>query len=369
MSARIRSIDAFEVTLPLPEPLQLGSMTIPNREYAIVRVMDEDGFVGTSYGLSRNAPISAVVLKTMAPSWQGAALEHHQRVYSRVVKSHVPLGTNGIFWRAISLLDCAIYDLLAQRTNQPLYKYLGGDSRVVPSVLVGGYPLATETSGSLAEQIQLMAARNPFGIKIGSSSDYSEDTLRLETCRQVMPDGPPLMIDLYWNATDAQELSEKAREWADFNMGWIEDPFPFDDFESVAHLSNVLSYPVAVGDEQTGLQQFEHLMDHGRIGIVRLDVTVCGGVTAFIRIAAAAATRNLTVSCHIFHHMHSHLAAAIPNVACIEYMLDDFNLDSIHLLWNSNLQWIDGGMAPTDSPGVGYQWNEDAIAYYRKASN
>lgn len=366
MSGILTKLEAFEIILPLPKQLQLGEIVIPHREYTIVRAHDGDGNVGTAYNLSRNAPVAATVQKTVAPFLEGKPFADYDALYAQAVKANTPLGTNGIFWRALSLADCAIHDLLAQRANMPLYEFLGGDFQVTPTMLVGGYPLPSETAVSLTEEIQSLASCNPSGIKIGSASDYAKDTKRLRTCREAMPDGPPLMIDLYWNASDAASLGVEAQKWAEFNMGWIEDPFPFDDFENISQLAKMLPYPVAVGDEQSGTRHFERLMDDGLVSVLRLDATVCGGVKAFVQICKQAAKRNIPVSCHVYQFLHTQLAAAIPNVKWVEVILPKLGLESIHLVRTSDLTWQDGGFAPSKKPGVGYEWDEDALAYYRQ---
>jgi len=63
MSGIVSQLDAFEVVLPLPRPLQLGAIAIPNREYTVVRVSDEEGNTGTAFSLARNAPVAATVKK------------------------------------------------------------------------------------------------------------------------------------------------------------------------------------------------------------------------------------------------------------------------------------------------------------------
>jgi L-alanine-DL-glutamate epimerase-like enolase superfamily enzyme len=367
MTGRISKIDAFEVTLPLPKPLHLGAAVIPHREYSFVRVYDGEGHMGTGFALSRNAPVALTALKTIVPFWEGQPLDQYDVFYERTARANSPQGTNGIFWRALSLADCALFDLLAQRAGQPLAEYLGGKLHPTPTMLVGGYPLPDETPESLGEQMQRMAAYQPAGIKIGSSSDYARDTHRLAACRVAIPAGAPLMIDLYWNAKDADSLLPEAPKWAEFNMGWIEDPFQFDDFDNVAQLADHLSYPVAVGDEQSGVRHFRKLMDIGRIGVLRLDATVCGGIRAFLKIAELAAERNLWVSCHVYHHVHSQLASVIPNARWLEYFLPESGLDSIQLIWNADLVWSDGALVPTGRSGMGYDWNEDALRHYRKA--
>ncbi len=365
-SGLITRIDAFEAILPLPKTLVLGQMVIPHREYSFVRLYDDAGNIGTGFALSRNAPVSATFLRAIAPFWQAKPLDEHEMLYERAVKSNVALGTNGVFWRALSLGDCALYDLRAQRAGQPLAEFLGGQVKNTTTMLVGGYPMPDETSATLAAEMRAMSAYRPAGVKIGSSSDYAKDTRRLAAGREALPEGTPLMIDLHWNAPNAEAVLAHAREWDRFNMGWIEDPFGFDDFENIARLADGLSFPVAVGDEQSGVRHFRRLMDDGHIGVVRLDATVCGGVRAFMTIAALAAERGLSVASHVYHHVHTQLASVVPNVQWVEYFLPTSGLDSIDLVWNRDLEWADGGLVTATEPGMGYHWNEAALERYRR---
>ncbi len=367
MSPKISKLEAIEVTIPLPKPLLMGPLYIDRRQYVIVTIQDDEGYSGTSYGLTRNAPIAATLERLVTPRWVHQALDDHPRFYDATVRGNLFLGTNGIFWRALSLADCALYDLLAKRAGKPLCEYLGGQIKTIPTTLAGCYPVADETPESLRDQMHHMASTyQPAGIKITSSADFARDTERLRICREAIPDGPPLLNDLYCTAKDAESLLVEAQKWGEYNMLWLEDPFPFDDFENMAKLADALPYPVGTGDEQSGSRHFTRLMDQGRVDVIRLDATVCGGVRAFIEIANRAAERGIPVSCHIFHHIHSQLAAAVPAVHWIEYMIPESNVESIHLAWNSDLEWRDGGLVPSSSGGFGIDWNQDALHHYMK---
>lgn len=361
----ISKIEAYEITIPLPKPLQLGAISIPHREYVIVRVYDADGNIGTAYGLTRNAPMSQTILQTIAPIWENQALAEHQRFYDHAVRANVCLGTNGIFWRAISLCDCALYDLLAKRANVPLSQYLGGEPATTPTVLVWGYPLPDETPQSLAEQMTTMATYHPAGVKIASCGDPARDTERLAACRAALPDDIPLMIDLHWQVHDACAYTSIAQQWHAFNMGWIEDPVPFDDFKGMRVLSEELPYPVSMGDEQSGVRHFEQIMKQGGVNILRLDATVCGGVRAFLEICQIATWYDVPVATHIFHHIHAQLAGAVSNVQWLEYMLPESGLECIFEAWVDDLEWNETGLQATDRPGIGIAWDEDKLAYFR----
>jgi L-alanine-DL-glutamate epimerase-like enolase superfamily enzyme len=365
MSGIVSQIDAFEVVLPLPRPLQLGALAIPHREYTIVGVSDEEGNMGIAFSLARNAPVAATIKKAIAPYLVNRRLDDYDELYRYIAKANVCLGTNGIFWRGLSLVDCALFDLLAQRAGQPLCEYLGGSVEPIPMMLVGGYPTSDETPESLARQIQEMVAQHPIGIKIASCSDLGHDTERLAVCRTAIPDRTPLMIDLHWDGQDVNTLLPEARKWTEFNMGWLEDPFAFDDFEGLARLADELPFPVAVGDEQTGVRHFTRLIEQGHIDIVRLDAQVCGGVQAFLEIARIAARHDLPVSCHGSVQLAAHLAAAVPNVKWVEYLPP--HLESSHLLFKSELARQDGSFVLTHKAGVGYDLSEAMIRRLQEA--
>lgn len=365
MSGRVAAVETFHIAIPLPRPLRLASIVISQREYVIVRVRDEDGRAGTAIGLARSAPIAATVLRTVAPTLVGSCLGSYGETYQRVVAANVCLGTNGIFWRALSLVDCAVHDLLGRRSETTLADYFGCTARPVPCVLVGGYPLPDESRASLVSEMELLSEFQPAGIKIGSCGDPARDTQRLACCREAMPGGPPLMIDLYWQVGAVDAWVDHAARWADFGMGWIEDPVAFDDYGGAAFLAGKLPYPVAIGDEQCGLRHFERLMDHGRVGVIRLDATVCGGVTGFRAIARAAAERGLPVACHIFPEMHVQIAALEPNVKWVESFVPDSGLDVMDRVIRSGISLTGGCMPPSTQHGFGIDWDEEALQRYR----
>lgn len=357
-------LDAYLVCVPLPRPLMLAHQTIEARDYVVVDVEDSEGMTGRAIGYARGAPVDAVVSRMLTPAWLGCDLGDYPAIYDRTVRAHGMQGTHGVFWRALSVADIAMHDLFAKRDGVPLAVWLGGGVRPIPTTLAGCYPLANETEEGLAALMRRMAALPSAGIKVTSSGDYARDTLRLKTCREALGDTPPLIIDLYGTVPDADALIPYARRWVEFGMGWLEDPFGFDAFDDLAQLVEAVPYPVGVGDEQAGLQHFYNLMQYGRIGVVRLDATTCGGVTGFLRISRLAASRGLPVSCHVFHHLHAQLASAVEQ-ASIEYMLPETGVDAIDSLIDGDLEWGPAGLLPAAKPGIGIVWNEQAVLEHR----
>lgn len=363
---KLARLTAYEVRVTLPKPLLLGAIAMREREYVMAEVEDEHGLRGYGVALTRDAPVGETIRRLIEPRWVGRSLDDYPVLYDETLKAHRFLGTNGIYWRAISLVDCAVHDLLAKAAGVPLCVYLGGKIQPVAVTLAGCYPTQDETPETLASLMADMERYGAAGIKITSSSDYARDTERLRICREALQSPIPFINDLYSQVPDVQTLLPWAQRWGELNMLWLEDPFWFDEFDAMAELARQLPYPVAVGDEQSGLTHFEHLMHYGQIGIVRLDATVCGGVTGFRRIARAAEERGRYVSSHIFHHLHVHLAAAIPNVRWIEYMLPQAHIDGFSQVVTNDLRWEQGHLVPDDVPGVQYVWGSSVLEQISK---
>jgi L-alanine-DL-glutamate epimerase-like enolase superfamily enzyme len=364
VKGKLVRLSAFALRVPLGRPLRLANQTIAAREYVVAEAADDEGRVGRAIGYSRGAPVEAVIRRMISPLWQGSELEHYTALYDGTVGRNAMQGSHGIFWRALSLADCAVHDLMAIRAGVPLAQFLGGQPTPVKATLAGCYPVADETERTIAVLMAEMARYGASGVKVTGSGDLRRDTLRLGWCRAELPAETPLIVDLYNSAPPAKELIPTAKAWAEYGMGWLEDPYAFDEYGELAALADGLSYPVGVGDEQAGLAHFRNLIDFGHIGVVRLDATTCGGVTGFMRIAQLATDRGLPVSCHVFHHLHAQLAAVVPGGA-VEYMLPDTGVDAIHLLLDQDLEWRSGRMLPSAEPGVGYRWNEAALQRFR----
>ena len=362
--SQLAKLSAYAVRVPLERPLLLSNQTIAARDYVIVEAVDDQGMMGRAIGYSRGAPVETVVDRMLVPSWQGTELDDYASLYDRTVRMHSMQGSHGIFWRAVSLADCAVHDLLAMRAGLPLAEFLGGAIATVTTTLAGCYPVAGETHETIATLMRRMDSFQSSGIKLTGSGDLARDTERLRQCRAALTSDTPLIIDLYNSAPDAAVLLPFAQRWTEFGMGWLEDPYGFDDFGELARLAERLAYPVGVGDEQAGLAHFRNLVDFGRIGVVRLDATACGGITGFLRIARMATTRGLPISCHVFHHLHAQLAAVVPNCS-VEYMLPETGVDAVHLLLRRDLTWHEKGLVPASHPGVGYSWDENALKQFR----
>jgi L-alanine-DL-glutamate epimerase-like enolase superfamily enzyme len=71
--------------------------------------------------------------------------------------------------------------------------------------------------------------------------------------------------------------------------------------------------PIAAGENLRTLWDFKHLIASGGVTFPEPDVTNCGGITHFMKIAHLAEAFNLPVTSHGAHDITVHLLAAAPN--------------------------------------------------------
>ena len=76
--------------------------------------------------------------------------------------------------------------------------------------------------------------------------------------------------------------------------------------------------PVAAGENLRTVWEFKQYIDCGGVTFPEPDVTNCGGVTPFMKIAHLAEAFNLPVTSHGAHDVTVHLLAACPNRSYLE---------------------------------------------------
>jgi len=84
-----------------------------------------------------------------------------------------------------------------------------------------------------------------------------------------------------------------------------------------------------------------------------------GGVTGWLRAAALAQTAGVPCSSHIFVEVSAHLLTITPTCHFIEY------LDVAAPVLAEPLRPVDGMIQAPARPGIGLQWNEEAVERYR----
>jgi L-alanine-DL-glutamate epimerase-like enolase superfamily enzyme len=190
-------------------------------------------------------------------------------------------------------------------------------------------------------------------MKLGRK-DLAEDVQRVRAMRDHLGSSFPLMVDanMKWGVDEAIRA---ARAFQPFDLTWLEEPTIPDDPAGHVRIVREGGLPVAAGENLRSLWEFKlYIAAAGAVSYPEPDVTNCGGVTAFMKIARLAEAFNLPVTSHGAHDVTVHLLAACPNRSYLE--AHGFGLER-HIAGPLRIE--DGFALAPDRPGHGisFDWN------------
>jgi L-alanine-DL-glutamate epimerase-like enolase superfamily enzyme len=145
----------------------------------------------------------------------------------------------------------------------------------------------------------------------------TEDVARVRAMREHLGSNFPLMVDANMKWT-ADQAIRAARAFAPFDLTWLEEPISPDDVAGHARVLRDGGLPIAAGENLRTLWDFKNLILAEGVTYPEPDVTNCGGVTSFMKIAHLAEAWNLPVTSHGAHDVTVHLLAACPNRSFLE---------------------------------------------------
>ncbi len=348
----------------VPLPVVLTDSTHGEMKYfelITVRITDSDGADGMGYTYTVGAGGSAIhdmIVRDLTPQLIGHAAGNIEALWQKMWWTLHYGGRGGQAASAISAVDIALWDLKAKRAGQPLYEALGGYDRNVPCY-AGGIDLwltleelLAQTEGNLARGFRAIK------MKVGRPK-LSEDVARVQAMREHLGADFPLMADanMRWSADQAIQA---ARALQSCNLVWLEEPTIPDDIQGHARIVREGGVPIATGENFHTLHEFAHFMRAEALTYPEPDVTNCGGVTVFMKVAHLAESFNLPLTSHGAHDVTVHLLASAPNRSYLE--AHGFGLDRYLA---HPLQIVDGNAIAPDRPGHGVMFDWDGLEKLR----
>src|SRR5690349_2701927 len=123
--ATIDSISVATVRVPLKTVTSFATRTVTARDYVLVKVR-AGGAEGMGFcyaGSSGGTLVAHAVEQLLAPLLLGRDSLMTEGLWQRMFEETVLQGRAGSVMRAISILDCALWDANSRAAGLPLYKY------------------------------------------------------------------------------------------------------------------------------------------------------------------------------------------------------------------------------------------------------
>jgi L-alanine-DL-glutamate epimerase-like enolase superfamily enzyme len=362
----VTALDTALFRIQLPVPLSDSTHgTMTHFELVTVRLRDSDGAEGVGYTYTTGAggaAVHALIDQGLRPVLMGADASQIEALWTQMWwKLHYG-GRGGSVSLAVSACDIALHDLKASRLGVPLWRMLGGFDPSVPCY-AGGIDLEF-TLDALLKQTDDNLAKGFRAIKMKvGRARLSEDRERVRAMRAHLGDDFPLMADANMRWTVDQSISA-ARAFRDSNLTWLEEPTIPDDVAGHARIVREGGVPIATGENLHTLHEFTQMIAAGGVTFPEPDVTNCGGVTVFMKVAHLAEAFNLPLTSHGAHDLTVHLLAAVPNRSYLE--VHGFGLDRYI---RQPISITEGNALAPDRPGHGVAFDWGALERVRVAGS
>jgi L-alanine-DL-glutamate epimerase-like enolase superfamily enzyme len=361
--ARITTVAPALYRIPLETAMSDSTHgTMTSFILATVRVTDADGEEGMGYTYTtghNGGAIHATLAEEIAPLVTGEDADRIEALWSKVWWATHYGGRGGAGVLAQSAFDIALWDLKARRARLPLWRLLGGHDSRVPCY-AGGIDLFLSVDDLLRQTGDGNLAKGFRAIKMKVGRErVSEDVARVAAMRRHLGDGFALMVDANM-AWSADEAIKRARALQPFELVWLEEPIIPDDVAGHVRVVAQGGLPIATGENLRSLYEFKQLIAAGGVTFPEPDVTNCGGVTTFMKIAHLAEAFNLPVTSHGAHDVTVHLLAACPNRSYLEahgFGLDRFIAEPMRL--------VEGMAVAPERPGHGIAFDWKGLEAHR----
>ena len=386
---RITDVTTIKLIYTMDRPMADAIHYMPARPTMLVQVHTDAGLIGlgesAAYGGSLES-MDALIRGELRAAIVGEDPFTVERLWSRMATRAHQRGRRGMLMMGISGIDIALWDIIGQATNTPLYRLLGGYRDTLDVYASAGFYAGDKGIDELADEVggyvergfrwvKIKVGRNPDvmlnPLHDMNASDYAtvsfdEDVERVRAAQKAAGRAR-VAIDANnaWTPSVALKFMDAV---GDRDIAWLEEPVATEDLAGSAELADALTTPIAGYETETGLPGFRELIARRAVDIVQPDVIWTGGITESRKVAALAHAYHLPVIPHVFSSAVSsianmHFIASLPNGGLLEF---DQNPNPLRSDLFEEPLTVDrnGQIRLPEGPGLGIRLNQETVRKY-----
>jgi mandelate racemase len=354
---RIEAIRVRPVAAPMKRPLATSTGKLTQAALLLIDLQTDQGIVGRSYlfgfGRQSNLPPVAKAVEAMAEMVKGDAVAPFE-IEKKLRAGYTLLGVHNIILFAMSGIDMAAWDALAQSLRQPLVRLLGGVPR--PILAYNSKGLGILALKELESEAVDLVEEGFHAVKLRlGRAEAKDDMDALRAVKKAIGPDITLMVDFNQALSVAEAIRRGRMIDDEGGVFWIEEPVRADDFAGNARVAREVATPIQIGENFMGPEQMAQALAAGACDYVMPDAQRIGGVTGWMRAAALAQGAGVEMSSHLFPEVSCHLLAVTPTCHWLEFV------DWADPILQEPLTVKNGRVAIPEKPML---WNEDAVRRY-----
>ena len=368
-------------TVRFDEQLRVAGRSI---QWMWVRIHTNTGLIGTGETYPFNEASEGAIKDLEWHSWAGKLLGSNpleiEHIWDRIFKQNAYHTSGGAEMRALSAINIALWDIMGQAANMPLYQLLGGSSekhiRVYNTYTnarnINGWQLETDMSkiaSFLVEQGISAIKYCPFDAVGSKNNGEYISKNELDQCLEwikIVRDTVGYDLEIgcefhsKWNLPSAARI---ARALEPYDVLFLEDMMLQDNMAAYQSLINETSIPIVNSERLATRFQFREMLEKKYTDVAMYDLTWCGGISEGKKISDMANTYYIPTMMHtaggpILWYASVHLAAAITNLFYVESVYPNWH-DRYPYFFDNTPQVVNGSVKPPTAPGLGLSFKEN----------
>lgn len=279
-------------------------------------------------------------------------------------------------WVPLATIEFAILDMLGRIATKPMANLLGDTHhRKIAVYQANNYRGKTaEESIELIKKDVSESGANALKFKVGGrmSKNLDYPPGRTEALIPLVRKtfGEEMVIYADSNGSyDVHEAIRIGKIMEEYRIDFFEEPVPFDWYEETKMVADHLDIPIAGGEQEPGMHQFEWLIKNDGLDIVQPDIFYFGGMIRSLRVAQMAAARGKPCVPHIsgsgLGYLYMlHFVSILTNAGPY-HEFKGFNKTIPFHCPTSPLQSSNGWIDVPTGPGSGIELDPDFVAMHK----
>ena len=385
---KITSIKSHVLRYELDKELGYSQQYYKHRTAHLVEVETDEGITGWGecFGPGNIALANKyIVEKVIQPLIKGDNPLKKEYIWHKVYNLLRDSGQKGMPIQALSGIDIGLWDILAKKSNLPLYQLLGGKTNDKIPVYGYGMMLQKKTVDELCElfknEANQIKEKNFKAMKMKIGLGPKEDLKLVSAVRDTIGSEFKLMVDANhaYNKNDALYVGKGLDE---MNIYWFEEPVAPEDYDGYKELKEKLKTNIAGGEAEFTKYGWNQLIKNNCIDIAQPEVCGLGGITEYLKVSALAQSNFIPIVNHVWGSALSvavnlHLLTTLPDMpgglfptkSMLEFDTTEKNI-FITDLAEEKFSILDqvknknGFASPLENIGIGINPNKDFIKKY-----
>jgi len=270
-----------------------------------VRTISRDGAIGIVKANSRLPHILSLLKHLVIPYFTGKDARDLESLVDGVYTQGSNYKYAGMpFWNCVSHVELSLFDMLGRIANQPAGALLGKVIRREIPVYLSGLTRETTPEEEVERVRESLEKRGAKAVKLkigGRMKNRPRDAERTKRlvplARNTFGDDIAIYVDSNGSYTTAEAI-EVGRMLEEHNVGFFEEPCPWQEYEQTKRVADALTTTVAGGEQDSSLARFDWMIRHRVVDLVQPDLYYNGGFIRCLRVARMAARVRMKITPH-----------------------------------------------------------------------